>query len=59
MAAGFKSGDYSPLCKIKEINIKFVELLKKTENNEQLSKEELIYLLSFSPDSLEAYQIMS
>lgn len=35
------------------------DLLKKAENNEKLSKEELIYLLSFSSDSLEAYQIMS
>ena len=39
--------------------MKIIDLLKKAENNDQLSKAELIYLLSFSSDSLEVYQIMS
>ena len=30
------------------------DLLKKAENDERLSKEELIYLLGLSPDSIEA-----
>ena len=37
----------------------FADLLKKSENDDALSKEELVFLLGFSTDSLEVYRIMA
>lgn len=39
--------------------MKLAALLEKANNDERLSKEELIYLLGFPSDSQEAYHIMS
>lgn len=37
----------------------FEDLIKKSENNDRLTKQELVFLLNFPSDSLEAYRIMS
>lgn len=39
--------------------MKISDIIKKSQNDETFSKEELVQMLSYAPDSFESYQIMA